>query len=127
MKTFKQFISEVSNAGLTPTDRTVGSNILAKRAGGGVGSFARNLLDPRTGPVSDATKAILRDVIAPRLPKPLQPVTRNLVAPVAGTAAGLSKYAPELSAAISVLAPKPTASGKVAVKGPNGKTYYMDK
>ena len=125
MKTFRQFILEV-NSKITKSQTNNDSNLLAQRATGRIGGFVRNVVDPRTGPISNAATSVVRDVVAPRLPKQIQPAVRTL-APIAGTAVGMTRFAPHTSAIIAGIDAGGTASGKVKTGTYKGKPVYMAK
>lgn len=119
MKSFQEFLAEAEGH-LDPL------NLLSKKAGNSpIGRFTRNLVDPRTGPISNITTTLIK-AGAQRLPEPFRgPVER--VAPLVGTAAGLMKRAPQISAAIETLKSRPTASGKVKVGTYGNRPYYVEK
>ena len=126
MKTFHQFILE-SNSKITKPQLPDNNNLLAQRAGAGrIGGFIRNVVDPRTGPISNAATSVVRDVVAPRLPKQIQPTVRTL-APIVGTAVGMTRFAPHTSAIIAGIDAGGTASGKVKTGTYKGNPVYMAK
>ena len=129
MKTFKEFLLEASSKTTESTNSTTGQDIsmitsTLKSPLSQVGSFARNLIDPTTGTVSRVATELTRQA-ASKLPKPLQGPVRQ-IAPLVGTAAGMTKRAPHASVVLSTFNQR-TAAGRVPVRGSDGKTYYMDK
>lgn len=119
MKTYKEFILEASAVNNA-------NQFLTLRVPGRLGNFARSIFDPTTNPVSQAATSLVRDVIAPKLPKPIQPAVRG-AAPLVGTAAGMARMAPQASVALSTFN-QGTAKGRVQTgTDKSGNPVYMDK